>query len=237
VGTEVWWANRADYRDELTGLLDEVETQRFSGYRKNEDKQRFAVGCALAKWAAARRLGTSPSVVKFDRTCGECGRTHGKPRVDGVELSVSHSGDAVLVAVADAPCGADVEQLDSDRDVAGLSRLVLGDGEQAKDEREFVRAWTRKEAVTKATGDGLSVPFSQVIVAGDPPRVRSWPYPGPPDRVTLLDLDAPDGYLAALAVLGPVTDISVHDDAWPLRPGRELPTEGREAVPGNNAWI
>jgi 4'-phosphopantetheinyl transferase len=124
----------------------------------------------------------------------------------------------VLVAVADAPCGADVEELAGDRDVAGLSRLVLGDGEHAADEREFVRAWTRKEAVTKATGDGLSVPFSQVIVAGDPPRVTSWPYQESPGGVTLLDLDAPDGYLAALAVLGPVTDLVIHDDAWPLRP-------------------
>jgi 4'-phosphopantetheinyl transferase len=136
-----------------------------------------------------------------------------------VELSVSHSGDAVLVAVADAPCGADVELLGGDRDVAGLSRLVLGDGEQAKDEREFVRAWTRKEAVTKATGDGLRVAFSQVIVAGEPPRVTSWPYQDPPGSVTLLDLDAPDGYLAALAVLGPVTDLIIHNDAWPVSRG------------------
>lgn len=216
MGTEVWWANRADYRDELTDLFDEVEKERFSVYRKDDDKQRFAVGCALAKSAAARRLGTSPSVVKFDRTCGECGRTHGKPRVDGVELSVSHSGDAVLVAVADAPCGADVELLAGRQDVAGLSRLVLGDGEHAADEREFVRVWTRKEAVTKATGDGLRASFSQVIVSGDPPRVASWPYPDDPGRVTLLDLEAPPGYLAALAVLGPVTDLSIHYDAWQI---------------------
>lgn len=216
MGTEVWWASRGDYRDELTGLFDETERGRFAAYRQTADKQRFAVGCALAKSAVARRLGTSPSVVKFDRTCGECGRMHGKPRVAGVELSVSHSGNAVLVAVADAPCGADVEELADRHDVAALSRYVLGDGEQAADEREFVRAWTRKEAVTKATGDGLRASFSQVIVAGEPPRVSSWPYPEPPESVTLLDVDAPPGYLAALAVLGPITDLSVHNDEWPV---------------------
>jgi len=212
VGTEVWWASRAGYRDELTELFDETERARFDAYRRNQDKERFAVGCALAKQVVAGRLGTSPSVVKFDRSCAECGRMHGKPRVAGAELSISHSGDAVLVTAADAPCGADVEELAGERDVSGLSRLVLGDGEHAADEREFLRAWTRKEAVTKATGDGLRVPFSQVIVAGEPPRVRSWPYPGAPEEVTLLDLDAPPGYLAALAVLGPVGDIVVHND-------------------------
>jgi 4'-phosphopantetheinyl transferase len=216
VSTEVWWANRADYRDELTGLLDETERARFATYRRPADQERFAVGCALAKGAVARRLGTTPSVVKFDRSCSDCGGTHGKPRVAGAELSVSHSGDAILVAVADAPCGADVEELADRRDVAALSRLVLGEGEQARDEREFLRVWTRKEAVTKATGDGLRAPFSQVIVSGEPPKVSSWPYPGPPEEVTLLDLDAPPGYLAALAVLGPVTTLIVHNDAWPV---------------------
>jgi 4'-phosphopantetheinyl transferase len=204
VGTEIWWASRGDYRDELTGLFDETE------------RARFAVGCALAKQAVAWRTGGAARAVMFDRSCAECGGTHGKPRVAGVEFSVSHSGDAVVVAVADAPCGVDVELLDGDRDIAGLSRLVLGEGEQAADEREFLRAWTRKEAVTKATGDGLRAPFSQVIVAGEPPRVAAWPYPDSPDSVTVKDLDAPAGYLAALAVLGPVADIFVHNDAWPV---------------------
>jgi 4'-phosphopantetheinyl transferase len=213
VGTEIWWASRADFRDELTGLFDADEQTRYDRFRRPADQQRFAVGCALAKQVIARRTGGAAHAVMFDRTCADCGGTHGKPRVAGVEFSVSHSGDAVVVAVADAPCGVDVEELAGERDVAGLSRLVLGEGEQAADEREFLRAWTRKEAVTKATGDGLRVPFSQVIVVGQPPRVTAWPYPGPPDAATVKDLDAPAGYLAALAVLGPVADIVVHNDA------------------------
>jgi len=216
VGTEIWWASRDDFRDELTGLFDEAERARFDRYRRPEDKQRFAVGCALAKQVIAGRTGGAAHAVMFDRTCTDCGEAHGKPRVAGVEFSVSHSGDAVVVAVADAPCGVDVEQLDGERDVAGLSRLVLGEGERAADEREFLRAWTRKEAVTKSTGDGLRVPFSQVIVVGQPPRVTAWPYPAPPDSVTVKDLDAPAGYLAALAVLGPVAGIVIHNGALPV---------------------
>ena len=70
--------------------------------------------------------------------------------------------------------------------------------------RAFLVAWTRKEAVTKATGDGLRAAFSDVVVAADagPPRLVSWPYPRPPQSVSLLDLDVDTGYVAALAVIG-----------------------------------
>ena len=58
--------------------------------------------------------------------------------------------------------------------------------------------------MTKAKGDGLRVPFSEVVVAADAaaPRLEAWPYPQDPRGVSLLDLDAGPGYVAALAVIG-----------------------------------
>ncbi len=123
------------------------------------------------------------------------------------------------MAVARDPVGVDVEQLDGrarplggDGDPDALARLVLAEPERAAlaevdpsaRARAFLVAWTRKEAVTKATGDGLRVPFSQIVVAATagPPRVTSWPYPQAPESVSVLDLDAGPGYVAALAVLG-----------------------------------
>lgn len=217
---EVWWAYRDAYHTGLASVFDETERARFAGYRRDEDKQRFAIGCALAKLVVAGRTGGMASAVTFDRTCAECGGTHGKPAVLGtdLELSVSHSGDVVMVAVTSgAACGVDVERLDGRRDSAALGRLVLAESERgtARTEREFLRAWTRKEAITKATGDGLRVPFSEVVVSGpdEPPRVLAWPYPDPPDSLSLVDLDAPPGYLAALAVRGPVSDVVVRNGA------------------------
>jgi 4'-phosphopantetheinyl transferase len=219
---EVWWAGRGDFRDALTGLFDEVERARFAGYRRDEDKERFAVGCALAKRVVARYAGGEAASVTLNRACSECGGQHGKPAAVGtdLELSVSHSGDAVVVAVtAGAPCGVDVERLDRRRDSDALGRYVLAESERAaaRTDGGLLRAWTRKEAVTKATGDGLRTPFTQVIVSGadEPPRVLAWPYPEPPQAVSLFDLDAPPGYLAAVAVLGPCHDIF-------LRNGRDL---------------
>jgi 4'-phosphopantetheinyl transferase len=218
---DVWWARRQDASGRLAGLLDETERRRWTAYRREEDRERFLTGCALAKTALARYTGQRPADVRFDRTCGQCGEPHGKPVIEGggVEHSVAHSGDLVAVAVAQAPVGVDVEQLDGrprpvggDGDPDALARLVLSAAERAAlakvapagRARAFLVAWTRKEAVTKATGDGLRAAFSDVVVAAGagPPRLVSWPYPLSPRGVSLLDLEVATGYVAALAVIG-----------------------------------
>ena len=227
---DVWWARRQDASGRHAGLLDETERRRWAAYRREEDRERFLAGCALAKTALARYTGQRPADVRFDRTCGQCGEPHGKPVIEGggVEHSVAHSGDLVAVAVARAPVGVDVEQLDGrarplggDGDTQALARLVLADDEQAAlaavrpsaRAREFLAAWTRKEAVTKATGDGLRVSFSDVVIVTDEgaPRLVAWPYPEPPESVSLLDLEAAPGYVAALAVLGRCDTVRARD--------------------------
>jgi 4'-phosphopantetheinyl transferase len=231
----VWWARRQDAAPRLVGLLDPAERERWAGYRSDADRERFLVGCGLAKAAIAARTGQRPADVSLDRTCRQCGRPHGKPSVrpdgtpsGGLELSVAHSGDLVAVAVAMAPVGVDVEQLDGRRhelgggDSASLARMVLAEPERAAlaavhpsgRARAFLVAWTRKEAVTKATGDGLRVPFGDVVVLGPDagaPRLLAWPYPRDPGSVSLLDLEAAPGYVAALAVLGRCQEVLVRD--------------------------
>jgi 4'-phosphopantetheinyl transferase len=170
---------------------------------------------------AARALGLRPGDITLDRTCAQCGKPHGKPRLtasvldaaDGdLELSVSHSGDRVAVAAfRGAPVGVVVEDANGRtrgaEDQEALERYVLSDDEIAaypdgadggnpeERLRNFLVLWTRKEAVTKATGDGLRVPFREVIVSppGHKPAVVAWPYPDPPAGVSLFDLDGDTG--------------------------------------------
>jgi 4'-phosphopantetheinyl transferase len=232
----VWWARRTDARPGLTEVFDDTERTRWTRYRKTEDQERFLVGCALAKTVAARYTGQAAASVRLDRTCTECGAPHGKPRVVGTDLglSVSHSGDLIVVAAAEgAALGVDVERYEGRRDSEGLAQFILAEGERPQagsvEPRVFLRAWTRKEAVTKATGDGMRVPFTQVVISGadEPPRVIAWPYPESPESVSLFDLDAPDGYQAALAVIGRCDRVDIRDGSALLSGVEASPGAGR----------
>lgn len=222
VEVEAWWARPGAERPSHRDLLDPAEQERRSTYRRAEDQARFTVATALVKLAAGRRLGLPAAQVVIDRQCN-CGRPHGRPRLPGHDLavSISHSADRVLVALTGgAPVGADVEQL-RPIEIAGLASHVLGDGETAPGLPEFFRYWTRKEAVVKATGDGLRMPLAQVVVSAPahPPRLLRYG-----ERAELVaamaDLDPGDGYAAAVAVLatGPV-QVRQHDAAPLLAAG------------------
>ncbi|MGH3682208.1 MAG: 4'-phosphopantetheinyl transferase family protein, partial [Natronosporangium sp.] len=205
VGVEVWWGRPSQQQPWHLELLDATERQRRAAFRRPADQARFTVATAVLKLAAGQRLGLAAAAVAVDRTCADCGRPHGRPRLPGQDLaaSISHSGDRVLVGLTGgAPVGVDVEEL-SRVNPDELAGHVLGPGEAAPTRPEFFRYWTRKEAVVKATGDGLRMPLREVVVTGpdQPPRLLRYG-----DRaelpVCLADLAAGDGYAAAVAVLG-----------------------------------
>ena len=65
----------------------------------------------------------------------------------------------------------------------------------------FLRYWTCKEAMSKATGDGLSAPMRRLEVRlTDGIELAGGPAPYEPARWRLHAIDVPDGYLATLAL-------------------------------------
>ena len=158
----VWRAPHAEISPQWTLLLDTTESHRLATLRQAADRARFLTGCVLLRIALGRHLGITPRDVTLDRRCPDCARPHGQVRVPGVHVSVSHSGDWVLVALSgDAPVGVDVEMVADRSDTAALANRVLAPDEQAALESlpvplraaGFVRYWCRKEAVLKATGE------------------------------------------------------------------------------------
>jgi 4'-phosphopantetheinyl transferase len=199
---EVWVADiRIDRVPEV--LLDDVERARRDAYRRVEDRSRFALGAGLLRLVAARTAGADPRAVLVDRTCAQCGQPHGRPRLPDVDLhvSVSHSGDLVGVAATRAgPVGLDIEAIAGMPDV-GVLRLCLSDREPMLGSSDFYTYWCRKESVLKATGDGLGLPLSAVVVspAYEPARLVS--YAGRTTTAVLRDLVVAPGYAEAIAVL------------------------------------
>ncbi|UOE21628.1 4'-phosphopantetheinyl transferase superfamily protein [Thermobifida halotolerans] len=231
---DVWWAAPALASPALLELLDDAERARHARFRLPADRDRYAVAHALARLLCAGAADCDPREVTFLLHCGHCDRPepHGKPRpagpAAGWEISITHSGERVGVAVSRGPAvGLDVERI-AERDLDGLVSYALTERERAvldaaaDHERApgFFTYWSRKEALLKATGQGLSGGLTSVEVSGphEAAAVLSWRGPAAPERVWLTDLDAGGDYRAALAVLadGPVT-VAVHDASALLR--------------------
>jgi 4'-phosphopantetheinyl transferase len=222
---DVWWGQVAAYAPWHDTLLDPAERDRRDRYAFRADRARFAVAAALLRVVAGRMLGVAPEQVGVDRTCGSCGRPHGKPSLGAgaPQVSLSHSGDYVAVAVCpDAPVGVDVEQAARRTDYRSLVSHVLDPAEApaVADEAAFLRYWVRKEALVKATGDGLGAGLRGVVVTAPDDAPRLLRYQRRPGlRAELRDLAGRPGHLAAVAVLtSSPLEVTEHDGA-PLLSG------------------
>ena len=211
---DVWWADPAWAGPTHVALLDPDEVARREALRRPADRDRFTVAAALLRLVGARATGLAPARVPVDRACAQCGKPHGKPRIDGygLHVSLSHSGARVAVAAGPAPVGVDVEQI-SRIDIADLAAHALGPGEKAAGPADFFVYWTRKESAVKATGDGLSVALSGVRVSRPDQPAALLDYATRPGLMaTMRDLSPGDGYAAALTVLAPEPwEVREHD--------------------------
>ena len=210
----VRWSAPLPAEPRFLRLLDDVEQGRFEAYRQDADKRRFLTGRVLAKTVTAERLGIPLESVKFDATCEDCGKPHGRPRIPGSDLtlSISHSGDLIgLAATPAVPVGLDVETATRRAD-DGLIEYALSPAEAGhlaglpaeEKAAAFFVYWTRKEAVMKATGKGLKIPLQSLTFSAynTPARlVVSSDRALDPARTRLKDLKATDGYRAAVALL------------------------------------
>jgi 4'-phosphopantetheinyl transferase len=230
---QVWWAALDDVRPEHDALLGDDDRARRSRLRLAADRQRLTAAWAVARLVLGAATGLPPEQLPVDRRCPRCGAQHGKPwlpTAPGLHLSIAHTDGCVTVAVARGDAlGVDVEAIvRPDRDDLDLLSLgTLAPEERAElarqpDEdraRAFTTYWTRKEAVLKATGDGLSTPLEELVVSppSSAPAVLRWDgrtsWSG---EVWLHALHPPHGFVATLAVLGGSPLRVVEADAGPL---------------------
>ena len=194
-----------------------AEAGKAAGLRVEEDAEALLASRALLRLLAAH-VGTgsvaSAARVKITRRCSDCGSTdHGKPEAEGAAVSLSRTRTLVMAAVGPAGTmlGIDVERAAGPERIGlfdGFDTLVLSPAERGllastadpdPTHKDLLRmaAWTAKEAVLKATGDGLRVE---------------------PHRLTVLD----PALAEHPALAGPAGDLPLPDGAFRL-PGGTFP--------------
>jgi 4'-phosphopantetheinyl transferase len=201
-------------------LLSPDEQARAARFRFREHRRRFVVAHGVLRCILAAYLADDPLQLRF--RCDP----RSKPGLiepagsDWLSFNLSHSAGVALIAVAHGrEVGVDVERMRQVDQVDSIAEHHFCVSEReavciTPEERKsdlFFAYWTRKEALLKATGDGILTPLNVVDVS-DPPRsllrllkVRD----GCRLRrqLAIQDLKPAVGYAGALAVEG---------DGWQL---------------------
>lgn len=202
-----------ELRDEagLTALLHPSERAKAARFVYPYLQRRYRVGRAVLRAVLGHVTGLPPAKLMF-----EVG-PQGKPMLPrGPSFNVSHSEGRLLLAVAlGGRLGVDVELRRAVHDIDAIARANFAPDEAeavlatqpGQREEAFLETWTRKEALIKAVGGGLSIPLSSFSVAvgqadGNLLRRLDLPgeslpdwslraVPGVPGAVAAVALDAP----------------------------------------------
>jgi 4'-phosphopantetheinyl transferase len=222
----VAWLDPRDLPAEATWVLPADERARVDASPGSRDAQRRAAASVLLRCVVSSLVEERPQAVTVVRRCPHCAGPHGRPELPGTGLrvSLSHAGHRVAVAVsARTAVGIDVEAPKARPLSRALLRRALTSAEEehlrrcAEDRRreEFLRAWTAKEAILKASGQGLlgGLDRLDLDLSSRPARLRSWH--GSAARastVRLVELDPGREHVATLATIGvAASEVSTRD--------------------------
>jgi 4'-phosphopantetheinyl transferase len=173
VGAVDIWSHLTRARGDLAsdaGLLDAREHARAARFRYERDRRRYVERHAFARRVLARYLDCDAADVAFRFGPG------GKPELDGFDqrsFNLSQDDDLTVLVVGDGrPVGVDVERVRGIDKVDDLAEELFAPEEgttvhtaaPSARSRVFLTLWTRKEAVLKAMGVGLSMSLQDFTV-------------------------------------------------------------------------
>lgn len=150
--------SQAQYEYFFTLMSDEKK-QRVNRFRFENDKKRTVFGEMLARKMISSACGIKEEKIVFGV------KENGKPfaKNAAIQFNISHSADFVACAVSDTPVGIDIEKIDKNRElpidfVCGKNEreYILGADSESEIRKRFFEIWTKKEAYSKFTGEGIS---------------------------------------------------------------------------------
>jgi len=196
----------------LEATLSPDEMARAKRYRFGTDRRHFVVRRGLQRQILAQYFDCRPAELRFKYN------PNGRPSVVAPDtardfhFNISHSAGLAQLACGNSPLiGVDIEQLRTIEDADAIVARFCSDQERAQwqdiaaEDRElaFFDLWTRKEAVIKALGLGLSMELNRFTVSLNPddPRLLNWTeHEHQKNRWDLYAIRPAPGFRASLAI-------------------------------------
>lgn len=128
---------------------------------------RYIISHGILRYILSYYIKQSPKSLEFITN------KYGKPSLKGsnIKFNMSHSHNIVCYIIAfNNKVGIDIEVNDNNLDIMELSKLVLTTKENMllesleydEQRKTFYDLWTKKEALVKAIGEGLSYPINTI---------------------------------------------------------------------------
>lgn len=195
----------------LAATLSPEERERAARFGTSVLRERYITGRAMLRQLLGAALSMPSSDVPIARG------HRGRPVIAGalgIDFNVSHTRGIGVFALgtglpAHVRIGVDVEHARRELGVDRLARKLLTPAEHQaflqlngnERQQRFLRVWTCKEAMSKATGDGLAAPFRAIAVEpGVLPQVLAGPDPYTPERWQLHRVPMPGEFIVSLAL-------------------------------------
>jgi 4'-phosphopantetheinyl transferase len=219
----------------FVAVLDEGEKARMARFVHARNRIEFAAAHSLTRFALGAALSVAPASLAFVEG------PNGKPaaqragRPAPVSFNLSHANGMVGVAVlaqSDVPVGFDLERFDRKIELELADRYFRP--EEVKwlaslpaDERPrgFLRLWTLKEALIKATGEGLSRELDSFWFEVFPPRLHFVSIAESADHWRFEQRIIDEAFVAAAGLQ--LTGASHGSPTWRAVDPRKLLVEGR----------
>lgn len=155
-------------------VLSANERARAERLRSPRLRRRFEARCMLVRHVLGPVVGVSPEALAFETTANGKprlvlpGRAAAGGRVAALDFNLSHSENVLVLAVAlERQVGVDIEVVRSGVDVLAVAEAQFTAGELAwlralppeHQRPAFYRFWTRTEAISKVSGQGIASPL------------------------------------------------------------------------------
>jgi 4'-phosphopantetheinyl transferase len=200
---------------QVESILSHAELARANRLPEGSARGRFTAGRLFLRETLSEYLDVKPGKLPIYE--GEWGKPY-LARQSGhrhISFNLSHSAEMALLAISGGiEVGVDMERVAERLSLLEMARLFFSQRELEEflslpgngRLTSFYRCWTRKEAYMKGCGRGLSLPsdsFDVSLLPGRPPALLAHRiYPAEPERWSLIDIAAPEGFCAALAIEG-----------------------------------
>ena len=158
---------KSEHLQQVLAFLPSWRRERVLAYKQESRQMESALAYIELSRALALR-GLQDIKPRFEYN------EHGKPYLPtypNLHFSISHCSQAVGCILSEMPCGLDIERVR--RGSPALISKTMNQGEMKQiyssshPDVEFIRLWTRKEAVFKLLGTGITDDMQDILLRAE----------------------------------------------------------------------